>query len=149
MTAVIDHTSLRFNQSMIIGLLMIGFLTDQLAVVLLVTAVMVVGTIWPQAGLFKLIYGRLLKPRGWLKPDPVADDPQPHLFAQGLGGIFLVVALILGVTGLAWASWALVWVVAILAAVNLFFGFCLGCFIFFQLARRGLHLSLPWWQPIG
>jgi hypothetical protein len=35
-----------------------------------------------------------------------------------------------------------------LAAVNLFLGFCAGCFMYYQLARRGLRPNLPTWQPL-
>jgi DMSO reductase anchor subunit len=35
-------------------------------------------------------------------------------------------------------GWVLAWLVVVLAAVNLFFGFCAGCFAFYQLSRLGL-----------
>ena len=37
-------------------------------------------------------------------------------------------------------------IVIALAAVNLFLGFCLGCFMYYQLARRGIQADLPWWR---
>ena len=43
-------------------------------------------------------------------------------------------------------GWLLVGVVIALAAVNLFLGFCLGCFMYYQLARRGIQADLPWWR---
>ena len=65
------------------------------------------------------------------------DRPEPHNFAQGLGGVFLVVAsaflLPLPVVGL-----ALSLLVAVLAFINLAFGYCVGCQIYFQLGRAGL-----------
>lgn len=142
----VDHTALRFNQASIITLLLLAFLLDQRWLVAFVGAVMLVGTVWPGAGLFKLVYANLLKPRGLLKPNVMQDDPQPHLFAQGVGGVFLVgsfAALLAGAVGV---GWALTLIVVVLASVNLFLGFCVGCFLHFQLARRGVHLSLPSWQ---
>lgn len=71
-----------------------------------VAAVMLAGTVWPGAGLFKLVYARLLKPAGILRPDVMEDDPAPHLFAQGLGGLVLgaaTLALAAGVSVLGWA----------------------------------------------
>ncbi|MER3438442.1 MAG: DUF4395 domain-containing protein, partial [Chloroflexota bacterium] len=35
-------------------------------------------------------------------------------------------------------GWVLAWIVAALALINLLFGFCAGCFLFFQLHRLGL-----------
>ncbi len=91
----------------------------------------------PQLALFKQIYFKVLKPAGVVKARPVQDRPEPHNFAQGLGGVFLGIAsALLFVTPI--ASIALALLVAALAFVNLAFGYCLGCQIFFQLEKRGL-----------
>jgi hypothetical protein len=146
MTGKVDHTALRFNQASIIALLIVGFLFDQSWLVAFVAAVMLIGTVWPKAGLFKLIYARWLKPGGWLKPDLVADEAQPHLFAQGVGGLVLLISLLALGAGATTLGWILAGIVVVLAAVNLFLGFCVGCFLFYQLARRGIRLTLPSWQ---
>ena len=88
----------------------------------------------------------MLKPAGLLRPDLVADEAQPHLFAQGVGAIFLLLATLAFLSGNALIGWSLTGIVIVLAAVNLFLGFCLGCFIYYQLARRGIRVSLPSWQ---
>lgn len=146
MATKVDHTALRFNQASIIALLILAFLFDQSWLVALVAAVMLIGTWWPGAGLFKLFYARLLKPAGWLKPDLVVDEAQPHLFAQGVGGIVLLVSTLALWLGAITLGWILAGIVVVLAAVNLFLGFCVGCFLYFQLARRGIRLTLPGWQ---
>ena len=48
--------------------------------------------------------------------------------------------------GVATVGWVLTGIVVVLAAVNLFLGFCTGCFIHYQFARRGIHLNLPAWR---
>jgi Na+/H+ antiporter NhaB len=60
----VDQTALKFNQASIILLLVLAFLLDAAWLVAFVAAVMVVGTIWPQAGLFKQFYARVLKSAG-------------------------------------------------------------------------------------
>lgn len=142
----VDQTALRFNQISIIGLLIAAFLFDWVWLVVFVAAVMVVGSIWPGAGLFKAVYGRLLKPAGLLKPDVIADDIQPHLFAQAVGGLFLSASAALLLLGAPILGWLLAATVVALAAVNLFFGFCLGCFIYYQLAKVGVRAELPAWR---
>ena len=146
MSSKVDHTALKFNQASIIALLILAYLFNAVWLVAFVALVMLVGTVWPGAGLFKLLYGRGVRPLGWLKPDVKVDDPQPHLFAQGVGGIVLLLALVGFGLGSALTGWGLVAVVIVLAAVNLFFAFCLGCFIYFQLARRGVRANLPSWR---
>ena len=147
MSTKVDQTALKFNQASIIVLLVAAFVFNQPWLVVFVAAVMLVGTLWPKAGLFKLIYARLLKPAGLLKPVVIADDPQPHLFAQGLGGVFLVLSTLSFVFGLPVVGWLLAGMVAALAAVNLFLNFCLGCFIYYQLGRIGVRPALRSWQP--
>ena len=142
----VDQTALRFNQASIILLLVLAFLLDAAWLVALVAAVMVIGTLWPGAGLFKQIYARGLKPAGLLKANVIDDDPQPHLFAQGLGGIFLVLSAAALWLGLPVVGWALAGIVIALAAINLFLGFCLGCFIYYQLGRAGIKPTLSSWR---
>ena len=142
----LDRNALRFNQAVIIACLALGFVLNQPWLVAFVAVVMAIGTAWPGAGLFKNVYLSVLRPRGWVKPNVVEDTADAHLFTQGVGALFLIassVALFAGVTAL---GWALAWIVIILAAVNLFFGFCVGCFMYYQLARRGVRIALPTWS---
>jgi len=142
----LDQTALKFNQASIILLLLLAFLLNSMWLVALVAAIMVIGTVWPEAGLFKLIYARLFKPLGWPKPRVIEDDPRPHLFAQGLGGLFLVASTLALWLNASVVGWTLAALVIVLAAINLFLGFCLGCFLYYQLGRLGVKPSLPSWE---
>jgi Domain of unknown function (DUF4395) len=141
-TQVVDHSALKVNQTGIIATVLIAFIGSAfyrpaLVLIPLLAIVLLLGTFAPNLALFKQFYFKFLKPRGIVKPRPVQDRPEPHNFAQGLGGVFLVVAsaflLPVPVIGLALAL-----LVAVLAFVNLAFGYCLGCQIYFQLGKRGL-----------
>jgi uncharacterized protein DUF4395 len=141
-TSVVDHSALKVNQTGIIATVVVAFAGSALwrpllVLIPLLAIVLLLGTFVPRLALFKQLYFQVLKPRGIVKPQPVQDRPEPHNFAQGLGGVFLAVASIflipLPVVGLALAL-----LVAVLAFVNLAFGYCLGCQIFFQLEKRGL-----------
>ena len=44
-------------------------------------------------------------------------------------------ALLVGVSGIAWA---LVWIVIALANLNFWIDFCLGCWVYYQLNRLGV-----------
>lgn len=131
----IDRTALRFNQASIITFLILGFVLDQAWLVVFVAGVMALGTIIPSLALFQRFYRDLLKPAGLLRPDLHQEDAAPHRFAQGLGAAVLVVASIALFSGASVLGWALGFVVIALAAINLFFGFCAGCFVFFQIQR--------------
>ena len=137
-----DHSALKVNQTGIIATVLVAFIGSAfyrpaLLLIPLLAIVLLLGTFAPNLALFKQFYFKVLKPRGIVKPRPVQDRPEPHNFAQGLGGVFLVVAsaflLPVPVIGLALAL-----LVAVLAFVNLAFGYCLGCQIYFQLGKRGV-----------
>ena len=131
----VDRAALRVNQACIIGFLALAFLLDQPWLVAFVCAVMAIGTAFPQAALFQRIYRDVLRPAGLLKPDLHDEDVAPHRFAQGMGAAVLLIATIALFAGATVLGWGLSFVVIALAAVNLFFGFCAGCFVYFQLQR--------------
>lgn len=134
----VDHSALKVNQAFIIALLALAYVVDEGWLVVFVAAIMLLGTAVPTLSLFKRFYQHVLRPAGLVKPDVIADNPEPHRFAQGFGGVVLlgaIAALYGGVTGL---GWALVGLVVILAALNLFLGFCAGCFVYYQLHRLGV-----------
>jgi hypothetical protein len=131
----IDRTALRVNQACIIGFLALAFLLDQPWLVVFVFAVMAIGTALSQAALFQRFYRDVLRPAGLLKPDLHDEDAAPHRFAQGMGAAVLLIATIALFVGAPALGWGLAFVVIALAAVNLFFGFCAGCFVYFQLQR--------------
>ena len=133
-----DRSATRVNQALIIVFLTIGFLLNSPLFVIFVAAVMVVGTAWPQAALFQRLYRDVLKPNKIVQPDVVEEDPAPHRFAQGMGAGVLIIAIAGFLLGAVALGWALSIIVIVLAAVNLFFGFCTGCFVYFQLQRFGV-----------
>ncbi|HEV2414337.1 MAG TPA: DUF4395 domain-containing protein [Candidatus Dormibacteraeota bacterium] len=139
---VVDHSALKVNQAGIIVTVLVAFVGSAvfrpaLVLIPLLAVALLLGTFVPSLAVFKQLYFQVLKPRGIVKPRPVQDRPEPHNFAQGLGGVFLAIASVflipVPVIGLALAL-----LVAVLAFVNFAFGYCLGCQIFFQLEKRGL-----------
>ena len=95
----VDQSALKVNQVFIIGLLLLAFVADLWWLVGFVGVVMLVGTFRPKLALFKQIYLRLLKPRDWVKPNVIEDNPEPHRFAQGFGGAVVALATLSGVLG--------------------------------------------------
>jgi hypothetical protein len=136
---LVDHNVLRTNQAFIIGLLILAFVLDAPLLVALVATVMLIDTALPGTSLFKAVYLRLLKTQGWVKPDTKRDNPEPHRFAQGVGGAVLLLALVLFAAALPSLAWALVWLVVALAALNLFAGICVGCLMYYALHRLGVR----------
>lgn len=134
----VDQTAIKFNQASLITLTVLAYLLQLPWLVGFVALVLALGTINPQWALFQQFYRHVLAPRGLLKPRVVPDDPAPHRFAQGVGATFLVLSTLALYANLPVVGWGLAAVVVVLAAINLFFGFCAGCFLYYQLVRVGL-----------
>ncbi len=133
----VDHARLKSHQIIIVALNVLAFILNLPILAALVALAMGIGTALKVPG-FGFVYKYLLKPRGWMKPDVLDDNPEPHRFAQLMGFVFMTagsIALFLGATVL---GWGLVWLVAALAALNAFGGFCVGCAVYYWLNR--LHL---------
>jgi len=92
----------------------------------------------PALNVPRLLYIRVLRPSGIVKPRIVQEDPAPHRFAQLVGGVFLVAASVFMVAGLLLVAWVLAWIVVALAFLNFAFNICVGCIVYAQLVRAGL-----------
>jgi hypothetical protein len=146
----VDHSALKVNQAGIVATVLVAFIGSYffrplLVLIPLLAVVLLLGTFAPQLALFKQLYFKVLKPRGIVKARPVQDRPEPHNFAQGLGGVFLAVSSLFLYFGtpasaspLLVIGLAIALLVAVLAFVNFAFGYCLGCQIYYQLGKRGL-----------
>jgi Domain of unknown function (DUF4395) len=130
----VDHNTLKANQLTIITLNLLAFIFNLPILAAIVAVVMGLGSLLKVPG-FLPLYRYIYKPLGLLKPDVLNDNPEPHRFAQFLGFIFMTggsAALFLGAATL---GWGLVWLVIVLAALNAFGGFCVGCAVYYWLVR--------------
>lgn len=138
----VDQTAIKFNQASLITLVLLAYLlNDPLLSPLLVgldAIVLALGTVDPRLALFKQIYTRIVVPLGLVQPNVIPDDPRPHRFAQGVGATFLGLSTLSLLGGFVIVGWILAGIVVVLAAINLFFGFCAGCFMYYQLVRVGV-----------
>ena len=139
----IDKSSLKFNQGCIVVFTGMAFLLNNYWLVVFVGIVLLMDTLFPGTGLFKLFYKHIVKPLKILNPDISFESRTPHQFAQGLGGIFLLLSFILlKFLGSVFFGWAISFIVIALAFVNLTLDFCAGCFIYFQIQKIKLSASL-------
>jgi hypothetical protein len=133
----VDHSALKANQLFIISLNILAFIFDQPVLAAFVALVMGIGSLLRVPG-FGFVYKYVLKPRGWMKPDVLEDNPEPHRFAQFLGFVFMTAGSVALFSGASLLGWSLVWLVAALAALNAFGGFCVGCAVYYWLSRFNL-----------
>jgi hypothetical protein len=66
------------------------------------------------------------------------DNIQPHAFGQIIGTITVVLAIVLLHLGYDIAGWTVVWILFGLTLIS-YLGWCIGCFLYYQLYRLGLQ----------
>jgi hypothetical protein len=133
----VDHMAIKTGQTMTMLLLIAAFVSDSWQLAAVVAAINILGAFVPSLSLFRLIYQHLLKPAGFVKPQVVADNQEPHRFAQGFSGVVTALSAYLVWAGFP-LGWAFSWLVIVLANLNVFLGFCAGCFTYYQLSRLGV-----------
>ncbi len=133
----VDHNQIRTNQVFTIALLVLAFVLDIPALLAFTAAVMLLSAVFPAWGLFTRVYRHLLVPLGVIRPDLIPDNPEPHRFAQLLGGTCVTLAALAVFAGLE-IGWALAALVIVLASLNLFAGWCAGCTLYYWLNRMGV-----------
>lgn len=133
----VDHAAIKTGQiSAIIILLFAAGLDRWEPVAGLAVAFLVTALAW-EFGPFALIYRFALKPLGLVQPDIRPDNLQPHRFGQAIGAVSAMAAAAALYQGYAIIGWALVGVLVVLTAIS-FMGWCIGCFIYYQMNRLGL-----------
>lgn len=135
----IDINALKTNQASIVTLVALAYVLGVDAggawLVAFVAVSLAIGAARPGSGPFQLFYRRVLRATGVIPARPRPDEAAPHRFAQAMGAAVLIVSTIALVAGATGFGWVLAWLVVALALANLLFGFCAGCFIFYQLRR--------------
>jgi hypothetical protein len=133
----VDHAAIKTGQILAIATLAAAFVLDRwepvaaLAAVFLITA-----TAW-RYGPFFLVYQLILVPLKLVRPDVRHDNIQPHRFGQAVGAASALLAAAALYSGHHTVGWVLVGILIALTAVS-FMGWCIGCFIYYQLNRLGL-----------
>ncbi len=133
----VDHSAIKTGQLLAIAMLVIAFVIDQWVLVAVLAGIFLITSLFFAWGPFALVYHGLLKPLGLVKPDLRVDNTQPHRFGQAVGSISAALAAALLYLGYPTAGWVLVWLLVALTAIS-FMGWCIGCFIYYQLNRIGL-----------
>lgn len=136
---LIDAQQGKFFQGCTVALTASAFLFNQPLISLFTAGTMGLNVLATKFSPYRLLYHKLIVPLGLLQPRMVEDDPAPHRFAQGIGGIFLLAAsLVLSFTRAKKLGWTLNLIVFVLSSINLTTGFCAGCFMYHQLSRLGI-----------
>lgn len=135
--SAVDQTAIKFTQSLIVIWIVVAGALAAPWLIAFLAAALATSAGSPSRSLFRLLYQHAAVPLGVVRPRVIPDDPAPHRFAQGVGAAFLAASTLALFVGAGVVGWVLAGIVAALALLNVVAGFCAGCFVYYQLARRG------------
>lgn len=134
----VDHSAIKTGQLLSIVTLLASFILGRWEGVAILAVIFLITALINPLGPFVLVYRLLLKPLGIVKPDMRIDNLQPHLFGQAVGAASAAIAAFALYAGYIYTGWILVWILIALTAIS-YKGWCIGCFLYYQLNRMGLR----------
>lgn len=134
----VDQTGLKTGQALTIIVLILGFVLNSWALVAFVAVAQLLGAFAAPFAPYKLFYRYVVKPAGVFPPRVIPDNPEPHRFAMLVGAIFNGAATIALLGGVDAVAWVLVAIVVVLANLNFWLNFCLGCWMYYRFNRLGV-----------
>ncbi len=138
MASHIDHAEIKVGQLLTITLSLAALTLQQtMPLMVLCVVFLLSGTI---RGLspFVWVYRWLVRPLKLMRSDYRLDNIQPHKFGQLIGAVTALLAIALIEYGPPLAGWSVVVVLIALTAIS-YAGWCIGCFLYYQLNRLGLR----------
>lgn len=134
----VDHAEIKTGQLFTLLLSALAFIRQEPYWLAALGGVFLVTVGYRPASPFVLAYRFVVRPLGLMRSDYRLDNIQPHTFGQLVGALTVGVALLLLYGGFAVAGWMVVGVLFALTLAS-YLGWCMGCFLYFQLNRLGLR----------
>ena len=134
----VDHAGLKTGQGATIILLIVAFVLNSTVLVAFVALAQLLGALDVPFAPWRLLYQKIVKPSGLVKPNVISDNPEPHRFSMLVGAIFNGAATLALLANVPLLAWILVAIVLVLANLNFWLNFCAGCWMYYQFNRLGI-----------
>ena len=133
----VDHAEIKMGQVLTIIISGIALALQNIIPLIILAGIFLLSGTVRSMSPFSLLYRWIIKPLKIIKSDYRLDNIQPHKFGQLIGAITVVLALVLIQFGYTTAGWIIVGVLIALTAIS-YAGWCVGCYMYYQLNRLGL-----------
>ncbi len=137
MGSYVDHAEIKLGQILTVAIALAAFLSKHDGLLVALTAIFLLSGTVRSLSPFALIYRFIVQPMGIMRSDYRLDNIQPHKFGQLVGAVTALAAFALIESGYPVVGWGVVVVLVGLTAVS-YAGWCVGCFMYYQLNRLGL-----------
>lgn len=137
MASQVDHAEIKMGQLLTMAIATTALALQDFRPLLALGIIFFLSGMIRTISPFNLLYRYLISPLGIMSSDYRLDNIQAHKFGQLIGVLTIAIALGLILAGYPIAGWATVTILIILTAVS-YAGWCIGCFMYYQLNRIGL-----------
>lgn len=137
MAMQVDHAEIKLGQIFTMMMAVTAFALAEPKWLIALGGIFLVTGLFRPLSPFVLAYRHVVKPLGIMHSDYRLDNIQPHTFGQLIGAVTVLMAVALLYTGYSAAGWTVVWVLSGLTLAS-YLGWCIGCFMYYQLNRLGL-----------
>lgn len=137
MARQVDHAEIKTGQLLTMLISAAAFFLQDPRLLIALGAIFFVTAVVRPLSPFVWTYRYLVAPLRLMRSDYRLDNIQAHSFGQLVGAATVAVILALFQAGFEAAAWAVVWVLFGLTLIS-YLGWCIGCFLYYQLNRLGL-----------
>lgn len=137
MSDYVDHAEIKMGQLLTITISAIALGLQETFPLILLGLVFLLSGSLRSLSPFNWLYRWVLRPLRLMRSDYRLDNIQPHKFGQLIGALTVVLAVGLIEAGYVKAGWGVVVVLILLTLVS-YAGWCIGCFLYYQMNRLGM-----------
>lgn len=138
MATSVDHAEIKLGQLLTMALSVAAFVWSKPELLAVLAGIFLVTGLVRPLSPFVIVYRHIVRPLGIMHSDYRLDNIQPHAFGQLVGAGTAILAVALLYAGYGIAGWLIVGVLVALTLVS-YLGWCIGCFLYYQLNRLGLR----------
>ena len=136
-TEYVDHAEIKLGQILTIIFSCTALLLQNTLPLFILGGIFLLSGTVRKLSPFSLFYRWIIHPMGIMKSDYRLDNIQPHKFGQLIGVFTVGIALLFIQFGYFITGWSIVVVLVTLTVIS-YSGWCIGCFMYYQLNRMGL-----------
>ena len=138
MSNYVDHAEIKLGQLIAIAISVYALLWQDVQALYVLMLLFLLGGTIRQISPVSLVYRGVVSPLNIMHSDYRLDNIQPHKFGQLVGVLTVALALALIELEYSQVGWLIVGVLILLTLVS-YLGWCIGCFMYYQLNRLGLR----------
>ena len=133
----VDHAEIKMGQILTVVISSVALILQEPILLISLGVIFLLSGTVRALSPFSMLYRWVVNPIGIMKSDYRLDNIQPHKFGQLVGALTILMALGVMQLGYPMLGWGVTVLLILLTMVS-YAGWCIGCYMYYQLNRIGL-----------